>query len=191
MVVEGQPYIKVEKPIDDPTGLTPVPVEVVLKRGIWVEGRVINRANGRPVKAVVQYYPLRDNPHLKECPHAAFLNNNVSDEADFPTDAEGRFRAVALPGGGYLTILASEPGYLTADPLAPQVAGNVLHAANFEYHMRQFQGLVPIHPSAGERLAIADIMVCAGADATPTDDRPQETACCGGEALESSACLLR
>ena len=31
---------------------------VTLKRGVWVEGQVTNRADGRPVKAIVQYYPL-------------------------------------------------------------------------------------------------------------------------------------
>ena len=110
-----------------------------------------NRATGRPVKAVVQYYPFRDNPHLKECPDASFLDNNLSDEAEFPTDADGHFRAVALPGGGILTVRTTGPGYLTAEPLSPEDAGNVLHAANFEYQMNQYQALVPINPGDGEK----------------------------------------
>ncbi len=137
-------------------------MEITLKRGVWVEGKVVNRADGRPVKAVVQYYPLRDNPHLKECPDAAFLNNNISDEPDFPTDAEGRFRALALPGGGLLSVRTNEPGFLTAEPLAPQVAGNVLHPTDSVHNMQQFQALVPINPPDGERFVIPDIKVAPG-----------------------------
>ena len=93
VTTEGRPYIKVDKPIGDTPGLGPIRVDAVLKRGVWVEGKVTNRADGRPVRAIVQYYPMRDNPHIKECPDASFLDNNVSDEAEFPTDANGRFRA--------------------------------------------------------------------------------------------------
>jgi len=162
VITEGQPYIKVDKSIGDPPGLEPIHVDVTLKRGVWVEGKVTDRANGRPVKAIVQYYPFRDNPHLKECPDASFLDNNVSDETEFPTDIDGTFRVVALPGGGILTVRTREPGYLSAQPLLPKVAGNVLHAANFEYQMEQYQALVPINPGGGEKTLIPDIVVVPG-----------------------------
>ena len=118
VTTEDQPFIKVDKPVADSSGLGPMHVDAVLKRGVWVEGQVINQANGRPVKAIVQYFPLRDNPHLKECPDASFLDNNVSDEAEFLTDADGRFRAVALPGRGILTVRTIERNFLTAKPLS-------------------------------------------------------------------------
>jgi RNA polymerase sigma factor (sigma-70 family) len=160
--VDGQPYLNVVKSVPDSSGLGPIHLDVTLKRGVWVEGKVTNRATGRPVKAVVQYYPFRDNPHLKECPDASFLNNNVSDEASFPTDGSGHFRAAALPGGGILTVNASEPGYLTAPPLDPEVAGNVLHAANFEFQMHAYQALLPIDVPVGSRLAIPEITLVPG-----------------------------
>jgi len=162
VTVEGQPYFKVAKVIRDTMGIQPMQVDVRLKRGVWVEGKVTNSATGKPVKAVVVYYPFRDNPHVKECPDASFLNNNVSDEAEFPTDADGRFRAVALPGGGLLTVRTNEPGYHTARPLDPQLAGNVLHAADFQYQMHVYQGLVPINPDSAERTVISDIILAAG-----------------------------
>ncbi|MFI5456245.1 MAG: sigma-70 family RNA polymerase sigma factor [Isosphaerales bacterium] len=162
VITDGQPYIKVDKPIGDPPGLEPIHVDVTLKRGVWVLGKVTDRANGRPVKAIVQYYPFRDNPHLKECPDASFLDNNVSNETGFPTDASGRFHVVALSGGGILTVVTTEPGYLTAKPLSPKDAGNVLHAANFEIQMTQYQALVPINPGAVEKMTIPDIAVVPG-----------------------------
>jgi len=118
VVVEGQPYFNVIKPIAGSPTPEPIHVEIRLKRGVWVEGKVASRGDGRPVTAVVQYHPFRDNPHVKECPDAAFLDNRVGMQAEFPTDADGRFRALALPGEGILTVRTSEPDYLAAPPLA-------------------------------------------------------------------------
>ena len=56
-----------------------------------------------------------------------------STTTEYRTDADGRFRAVALPGGGILVVRSLEPGYLTARPLTPEAAGNVLDPSNFEY----------------------------------------------------------
>jgi RNA polymerase sigma factor (sigma-70 family) len=162
VTTEGRPYIKVDKLVGDPPGLGPIRVDVALKRGVWVEGKVTNGADGRPVRAIVQYYPMRDNPHLKECPDASFLDNNVSDEAEFPTDANGRFRAVTLPGGGILTVRTVERNFLTAKPLSPKDAGNVLHAANFDYQMKQYEALVPINVGDAETVTIPDIVVTRG-----------------------------
>jgi RNA polymerase sigma factor (sigma-70 family) len=158
----GRPYIKVDMPVGDSPGVGPIHVDIALTRGVWVEGRLRNRANGRPIKARVQYYPLRDNPHLKECPDASFLDNNVSDEEEFPTDAVGKFRAIALPGRGILTVRTVERGFLAASPLSQADAGNVLHAANFDYQMKQYQALVPINPADVESISISNIELTEG-----------------------------
>ena len=62
ITVDNEPYIKLVKLLKDPQGLGPARLEITLKRGVWVEGRVANRASGKPVKAVVTYFPFRDNP---------------------------------------------------------------------------------------------------------------------------------
>ncbi len=151
VVVDGQTYIKVVKVIGNPTGLEPIVLDIKLRRGLILEGTVTNRANGRPVRAVVQYYPFRDNPHLKEYPDASFFDNGLQDEAEFRTDENGHFRAVVLPGGGILAVRTLDPTYITAEPLAPKVAGNVLWISNFANEMKSYQGLVPIDRRDGER----------------------------------------
>jgi RNA polymerase sigma factor (sigma-70 family) len=157
--VVGQPYIKVVKSVSDPSGVGPIPVEITLKRGRLVEGKVKNRANGSPVKAVVRYYPFRDNPHVQECTDGSFLNNNVSDEVDFPTDATGRFRAVALPGRGALIVWASEPGYVSGRKSAPDLKGKVLnYNGGFQSPMHQYQvAHVPIDVPADGNLTVPDV----------------------------------
>ncbi len=166
--VEGQPYVserifKAEKMTGDPTGLGPVRVDFTLKRGVWVEGKVTNRDHGRPVRAVVRYHPLKDNPHLKAWPDGTFVDNtDFGNYAEFPTDASGRFRAVALSGRGILTVRTSERGYLAAEPVSPQVAGNVLYVGNLMNDMKNLQAVVPINPDEGEKTVIPDITLVPG-----------------------------
>ncbi len=172
ITVDGQPYIKVVKPLKDQDVLDPARLDITLKRGVWVEGKVVNRATGKPVKAVVIYYPFRDNPGVKDCPDASFLNNNVSDEVEFPTDARGRFRAVALPGGGILAVVVKEPGYVNGTRLDSKTAGNVLHIADFNYYM------FPTMRSADRRARRQDPgrprhHADAGPDAAHPDRRPR------------------
>ena len=55
-----------------------------------------------------------------------------------------------------------EQNFLTAMPLSPKDAGNVLHAANFDYQMKQYQALVPINPGDAETVTLPDIVVTRG-----------------------------
>ncbi len=162
ITVDNEPYVKLVKLLKDPQGLGPARLEITLKRGVWVEGKVTNRASGKPVKAVVTYFPFRDNPDVKDCPDASFLNNNVSDEVEFPTDAQGRFRAVALPGGGILAVTVKEPGFVNQKRLDSKTAGKVLHVGDFNYYQYPYHALLPIEVPAGKTLVIPDIALTAG-----------------------------
>jgi RNA polymerase sigma factor (sigma-70 family) len=162
-VADDQPYVKVSMLIGDPQGLGPVLADVELKRGVWVTGRVIDRTSGRPVRAIVQYLAFRDNPHLGDYPEAAlFKGITFSGEVEYRTDADGRFRAVALPGSGILAVRSLKPGYLTAKPLPFGVAPNVLDQSNFEDIQGNFQALVPINPRENEVSGIRDITLVPG-----------------------------
>ncbi len=171
----GQPYLGTIREVRDAPGLGPITLDIALKRGAWVEGRVTEANTGRPVAgAILEYFPNRDNPAVAEAPDFTGLNNNVSDEAQFRTDAEGRYRAVALPGRGLLAVRAK--GYRTAAPLDPAVAGNVLHAANFQYQMGSYQALVPVEAPAGAASVRRDIVLTPGRELRGTivgpDGRP-------------------
>jgi hypothetical protein len=159
VIADPRAYIKVIKVIDDPKGLEPIRTDITVRRGVTVEGRVTDRANGRPVKATVQYYPFRDNPNLGEYPDASFFDNALGDETEFRTDTDGGFQAVVLPGGGILAVRSPDPKYLTAAPLASGVAGNVLWISNFADDMHSYQALATINPPVGEKSVIPDITI--------------------------------
>ena len=148
IVVElpGQPYLKVVKTVADTPGLGPIALDLTLKKGIWIEGRLTDKTNGKPVRGVVQYYPLASNPALEAVPGYSVLDNNVSDEVEFPTDAEGRFRAAGLPGPGLLAVRAVQPGYITSSSVRPELAVKVANPDVFQSFMHNFHALFPIDP---------------------------------------------
>jgi RNA polymerase sigma factor (sigma-70 family) len=161
--VEGQPYIQEEvleskDTTHDQSGLGPAQIDVTLKRGVWVEGRVINRADGKAVRALVTYYPARDNPHLKAWPNGKFVDNtHFGNYGGFSTEADGRFRAVALPDEGLLTVRTIMPGYLDAEPLSSQAAGSYVNADALKRNMKEDQAVVPIDLGEAEKSITPDI----------------------------------
>ncbi|MFO0807830.1 MAG: sigma-70 family RNA polymerase sigma factor [Gemmataceae bacterium] len=86
----------------DTPGYGPVVIDVRVKKGIIITGRVIDGGTGRGVPGFVSAEPLHDNPHVKAYPPA-------SSAASFPrgeTAVDGSFRVVALPGP---VVLAAGP----------------------------------------------------------------------------------
>ena len=45
-----------------------MPLDVGLKRGIVIEGRVTDQKSGKPLKAFVEYNAYSDNPHIADAP---------------------------------------------------------------------------------------------------------------------------
>ena len=60
----GQPYLAAGVEIPDTPGLEPVSFDIALKRGVVIEGRVIDKMTGEPLKAFVEYHAYLDNPNL-------------------------------------------------------------------------------------------------------------------------------
>ncbi len=92
-------------------GLGPVRLDVELKRGIWITGRVADAKTGRPVPSAVHYYPYLANDHAKGFPN---FHNGLSlfwTGNRYRTDAEGRYRVVGLPGRGIVAVKSFDGSY--------------------------------------------------------------------------------
>jgi hypothetical protein len=89
----GQPYLAAALSPPAPELGKPVRLDVGLKRGILVKGRVTDKATGRPVQAVVEYFAFTDNPNLRDVKRA-WSWQVVSSRTD------GSFALAALPGRG-------------------------------------------------------------------------------------------
>jgi RNA polymerase sigma factor (sigma-70 family) len=105
-----QPYLVGFREVKRGPGLDTTAVNFQLKRGVWVQGTVADKATGKPVRAHIQYQPSPDNPHRKE----------VADFTRFPslpidlyvTRPDGSFRVPALPGPGIITARGPYGEYL-------------------------------------------------------------------------------
>ncbi len=108
---KGQPYLAAGVEIVDTPGIGPVSLDIGLKRGIVIEGRVIDKATGEPLKAYVAYNAYEDNPNLSEAP--GFTEARVWGQ--YQTEADGSFRLVGLPGRGLIAAMYIGGGkqYLT------------------------------------------------------------------------------
>jgi hypothetical protein len=60
----GTPYVAVRADVPDAPGQTAATVDIELKKGVWIEGKLTDKVTGRPCKAVsVQYQPMGTNPN--------------------------------------------------------------------------------------------------------------------------------
>ena len=94
---DDQPYLIRSMTVPDDPGVGPVTVDFELHRGIWIEGRVIDKATGKPAIARLHYWPFRNNPFTRGLPEFDGLNVD-GDQLRYATRADGSFRLVGLPG---------------------------------------------------------------------------------------------
>ncbi|HEV3339564.1 MAG TPA: carboxypeptidase-like regulatory domain-containing protein [Pirellulales bacterium] len=85
--------------LDLAPGQTVVDVDVEMKEGIFVEGRVFDQATGRGVKSGVQFMPLPENEYAAQPGYGLPKNVAIGPKQ---TDDDGRFRVLAIPGPGVL-----------------------------------------------------------------------------------------
>lgn len=94
--------------LSDAPGVGPTRLDFKLLRGIPVEGKVTNRATGKPVAAFVRYLPTLENPTLSSA-------NDLDLFEPIATRPDGGFTISALPGPGVLAATVMDDWFLTAD----------------------------------------------------------------------------
>jgi RNA polymerase sigma factor (sigma-70 family) len=87
-------YMPAQASSGDTPGFDPVALDLRVKKGVVVTGRIMDRATGKPVRGWALIGVPQGNPSVKDYP-------DFNSSAWFPmqqTDADGRFRVVAIPG---------------------------------------------------------------------------------------------
>lgn len=150
---EGEPYLLSEKQAGAAPGFEPISLDFQLKRGVWISGRVFDKATGQPVHAQIEYGVFQDNANRSEAPGLA-VDHSLTTNA-----ATGVFRLVALPGHGLVGARPFGNRYARAD--GKNIKGRQqdgffstlpgLMTAN------SFSGLIEIDPSKDQVSFTADI----------------------------------
>jgi Carboxypeptidase regulatory-like domain len=146
-----QPYFGNEVDIPQTAGLNPVTLDIKLRRGLWITGRVTDKVTGRPVgAAILHYFPYGSNTLIKAEEWRTI--ESAADASHRVTQPDGTYRIVGLPvralvgvragGGMYLTgVGASEIRGMDKRGFFPQALG---HAnAGFESALKE------INPPSG------------------------------------------
>ena len=115
---QDQPYLPSWQRLAEVTVSRPLHAELVLKRGVWAQGKVTDKLTGRPVAASVRYGAAADNPHLSEAPGLRQVPTNGDGTTATETEADGTYRIAVLPGRGILVVRAGGLTYPDPDPTA-------------------------------------------------------------------------
>ncbi|MEX2118286.1 MAG: M56 family metallopeptidase [Pirellulales bacterium] len=104
--------------IGAPPGESTVRLDVELKRGVVVTGRILDRQTGNAVHGNLRFAPLPDNHYFGQPGYESYQSGDRTTAGS--TDATGQFRLVVIPGPGVL--IAQVTGRETAlgdQPLKP------------------------------------------------------------------------
>src|SRR5690606_15853228 len=71
---DGEPYPMVRSRVGDGSLAEPTTIDVAMRRGVWIEGRVIDKATGEPVAASLDYLVFENDPHLQDYPSIGYPN---------------------------------------------------------------------------------------------------------------------
>jgi RNA polymerase sigma factor (sigma-70 family) len=119
-------YLPTRIEATDTLGFSPVDVDLRIKKGVIVTGKIIDKATGKAVAGFAQFETLVNNPFAKDYPGLRSERGNTAED--------GTFRVVVIPGpvllmGGYypsLTQFEHGPVVLLNGDFPPS-------SANFDY----------------------------------------------------------
>jgi len=119
---DDQPYLNSQYKLPDSGGLKPIPIDLTLKRGIWLQGKISDKSTGKPVDASLRYSAAVNNSHIDEVPGFRDLFYNGNDRGRYFTKEDGTYRIPVLPGAGLITVgeMGGETAYAIDESAGPK-----------------------------------------------------------------------
>lgn len=172
------PYVVVGTTVADDPGLGPVTVNFDLKRAVWIEGKLTDKATGLPVRGAVEYYAMYDNPNRADYPgfDAAGLHHTR------PVAEDGTFRIAGLPGPGVVGVYSRGQHYRRADVREDEFgtkARSLTTAPFIISFTSNYEALAKVDPPKGAAVVKRDITVDPGFTFTATVVGPDGTPLAG------------
>ena len=136
-----QPYLVAYKELPDSPGLDPITADFDLKRGIWIEGKITDKATGKPVPANVCYHAQPENPNQTAYGY-------VPDEATRTANEDGSYRLVGMPGPGIVATRFVN-GYLRANERDDEFAIKEVFLSTMTLPTMNYTAIARIDPASG------------------------------------------
>jgi RNA polymerase sigma factor (sigma-70 family) len=156
----GQPYVVTGKDVPESPGLDPVTVDIELKRGVLIEGKITDKVTGKPVKGQVEYFTFYSNPNLSDYDgFAATIPFHT-----VATKEDGSYQLFGLPGPGLVAVFKKD-NYLLAPERDDEYQKDVPlnDTAPFALtHPVNYGALAPIDPAKGVDSAKRDLTLDPG-----------------------------
>ncbi len=155
------PYLRARVTVEEAHGTGPLLLDINMKRGVWVTGRVIDKTTGKPARGQVEYFVYNDNPQLRAFPIVRW-----SRLGPHFTFKDGTFGLVAFPGPGVLAARGDEDRYVRGAGL--ESFKHVRHKNGFLECQPQlvlpinFHTLAEIDPAAGTSSLNHDLLLESG-----------------------------
>jgi hypothetical protein len=155
-------YLICRKAVADAPGLDPVTVDFELKRGVWIEGKIADKASGQPVRVGVEYFATLDSPNLRD--HPGFKSIYGFFYSGVFAQADGSYRLVGIPGAG-LVVTGRTPEHLCTTERADEFGrpeGHIPAAPNFLGPLVNFSAIAAVEVKAGAEATRRDVTLDPG-----------------------------
>ena len=96
---EDQPFLIRTVAVPDTPGLDPVRLDVDLRRGQWITGRVTDKATGKPVFSRIEYFPWLKNPFRRPPRSTAVSDSPATTSGSTPARTAAIDCSVCLVAG--------------------------------------------------------------------------------------------
>jgi len=125
---DGSTYFPGMAEATDRAGLDPIAIDITVRPGVRVTGRIRDAVTGKPVAAVLRYYALAGNTNVT----STSVGEKPGEFFALPaqTKADGTFQCAALPGRGVLAITADSLRYPSARVDRKALNGNAAMSAD-------------------------------------------------------------
>jgi beta-lactamase regulating signal transducer with metallopeptidase domain len=168
---DEQPYFMQELKVPDPPGAGPVEVSLALERGIWIEGKVTEKATGMALPIVrLHYFPFLENKFAQAHPvfHSSGSADGLGFQDRYVTKPDGTFRLVGLPGRAIVgAIIQADKPYLAG--AGSEAIKGMNSAGHFETYRNPVNPsklwptvMKEINPPADATVAHVDLQVTTG-----------------------------
>jgi len=158
---EQLPYLRARVAVEDERGTGPLQLDINMKRGVWVTGRLIDKATGKPARGQVEYFVYTDNPYLKDVP--SFRWSMIGPHFIFK---DGEFHFVAFPGPGVLAARGDDDRYIRSSGLEAfkhrRPENGMLESQPYFVFPVNFHTLVEIDPPPGTASLSQDLLLETG-----------------------------